>query len=287
MRSPIVWFGGKGRMQSKILPYLTRWPHNIYVEPFGGGASMLFAKLPSPVEVYNDLDSGLYHFFTTLADPIAFAKFYRRVRPLLYSRELYNKCRATRNSEDDPIWRAVKWFVVARMSFSGKFGMSWGSSITISTHGMASTSSNWMAIIDLLPQIHKRISSVQIENDDWRTILKRYDTSNTLFYCDPPYVPETRRAGKYECELTAEDHKELVDVLQNIDGAAVISGYPNDIYNRLDDWLYIEFKTVCNATGKTRGTDILGRGSALAKQPRTEFLRIHPKIMKADRHSFF
>jgi len=61
LRSPIVWFGGKGHMVNKLLPLIPK--HKIYVEPFGGGANLLIAKEPSPVEVYNDLDSGLVNFF--------------------------------------------------------------------------------------------------------------------------------------------------------------------------------------------------------------------------------
>jgi DNA adenine methylase len=90
MRSPIGWFGGKGNMRGRILP--TFPPHKRYVEPFGGGASLLLAKEPVELEVYNDLDHALYEFFTTLADPGEFERFYRRVALLPYSRELYNEC---------------------------------------------------------------------------------------------------------------------------------------------------------------------------------------------------
>ena len=39
VRSPITWLGGKGVVKTKILPLLP--PHDYYVEPFGGGASIL------------------------------------------------------------------------------------------------------------------------------------------------------------------------------------------------------------------------------------------------------
>ena len=60
MRSPIVWFGGKGNMVKKLLPYCDV-PHQTYVEPYGGGASLLFAKRPSPVEVYFVGNNGNGH----------------------------------------------------------------------------------------------------------------------------------------------------------------------------------------------------------------------------------
>lgn len=95
LRSPIFWFGGKGNMVAKILPMLTAIPHTRYVEPFGGGASILMAKPPVDVETYNDLDSALYDFFTVLADPDLFPQFVRRVKLLPCSRQLYDHARAT------------------------------------------------------------------------------------------------------------------------------------------------------------------------------------------------
>ncbi len=67
MKSPIAWLGGKARHTARLVPLLEAIPHRRYVEPFGGGASILLAKSPVEVEVYNDLDAGLYNFFTVLA----------------------------------------------------------------------------------------------------------------------------------------------------------------------------------------------------------------------------
>src|SRR3990167_48397 len=205
MRSPIVWFGGKGHMTTKIIPILVKMPHERYVEPFGGGASILLAKKPKPVEVYNDLDQGLYGFFSVLSDPELFDRF-------------YSEYREEWEEEKDKVIRAAKWFVVARQSFSGSFGHSWGSAVTSTKRGMAETCSKWLSCIDMLPQIHARLQRVQIENADFRTILDRYDTPKTLFYCDPPYIPETRKAGGYTHEITAEDHQELVSLLLSLKG---------------------------------------------------------------------
>src|SRR3990167_3756673 len=218
MRSPIRWFGGKGNMVRKIIPVLIKIPHERYVEPFGGGASILLAKKPKPLEVYNDLDRGLYDFFSVLADPELFNQFYRRVAVLPYSRQFYDEYRKEWKEETDKVIRAAKWFLVARQSFSGAFGGGWSSSVTATTRGMVETCSKWISCIDMLPQIHARLQRVQIENADFRTILDRYDTPKTLFYCDPPYIPETRKAGGYTHEITAEDHQELVSLLLSLKG---------------------------------------------------------------------
>ena len=53
MRSPITWCGGKGLLVTKLLELMPE--HKVYVEVFGGGASLLFGKKPAKVEIYNDI----------------------------------------------------------------------------------------------------------------------------------------------------------------------------------------------------------------------------------------
>jgi DNA adenine methylase len=276
MRSPVVWFGGKGNMVRKILPLFPE--HHTYVEPFGGGASLLFAKRPSSVEVYNDLNSGLVQFFRVIRDEEKFAKFHRLVSLTPYAREEYNYCRENWESQEDDVMRAYMWYVVARWSFSGKFGESFGTSVTHSVNGMVSSCARWLSTIELLPQIHTRITRVQIERQDFRTILDRYDTPGTLFYCDPPYVQETRMAHRYKHEMTEGDHRDFVNLLLGLQGMAIVSGYAHPIYSPLDNagWARRDFETACSAAARTRATGILGKGAALEKQKRTETVWCSP-----------
>ena len=243
MRSPIRWFGGKGSIAQKIVPLLP--PHHIYVEAFGGGASVLFAKEPSPVEIYNDLDSGLVNFFRVLRNKEHFVEFHRLVTLTPYSREEFDFCRQHWEECDDPFERAYQWYIVARQSFSGKFGGSWSHTKSISRRHMAQCVSGWLSIVDLLPEIAERLLRVQIEHNDWQIILKAYDGPNTLFYLDPPYVPETRRAGKYAHELSLSDHFELVEQILALQGKVVLSGYVHPIYEPLTDWQRYDIETVC------------------------------------------
>ena len=119
MRSPIKWFGGKGGFVQNILPLVPK--HKIYVEVFGGGASLLFAKTPAPVEVYNDVDSGLVGFFRVLRDKEKAAELWRVACLSPYSREEYGFCRETWEECKDEVERARRWFVVVRQSFGGLF----------------------------------------------------------------------------------------------------------------------------------------------------------------------
>ncbi|WP_152047945.1 DNA adenine methylase [Aureimonas psammosilenae] len=67
LRRPIVrWYGGKWHLAPWIASsFPTR---DVYVEPFGGGASVLMRKPKSKLEVLNDLDSDVVGLYRTLAD---------------------------------------------------------------------------------------------------------------------------------------------------------------------------------------------------------------------------
>lgn len=274
LRSPIVWFGGKGNMVAKLLPLVP--PHKVYVEVFGGAAALLFAKEPSLIEVYNDIDEDLVNLFRVLRDREQFIQFWQKVMLTLYSRAEREFCHRTYQEIDmskDPVERAYRFFVAVRQSFSGKvLSGGWGYGVEESYRGMAGTVSKWLSIRDLLPQIHLRLQRVQIERNDWRKILQTYDTEETFFYLDPPYVPSVRKSGEYKYEISEKDHEELVDYLLNLKGKWLLSGYPNEIYKRLENngIKKIEFKTVCHGSGRTRLNKILGKGAALERVPRIE-----------------
>ena len=280
LRSPIWWFGGKGNMIGKLLKLIP--PHKIYVEVFGGGGSLLFAKKPSPVEVYNDIDSGLVNFFRVLRDPEKFERFHKLVSLTPYSREEYYFCRDTWKDCEDEIERAYKWFVVARMSFSGDFGEGgWSYTISATSKNMASACSRWLSVIEDLPQIHQRIMRVQIDHKDFKGVFPTYDTPETLFYCDPPYVLNTRKGVRYQYEMSLKDHEDLVKILLGLKGMVLLSGYKHPVYDPLEraGWKRIDYETACHAAGRTRLTGILGEGSAREKQPRTESVWISPNAL--------
>jgi len=277
MRSPIMWFGGKGNMARKLLDLMP--PHQHYVEPFCGGASLFFAKRPSGgVETLNDLDSGIVNFYRVLRDPEQFARFERLAQFTPYSREEYYECRATWADCSDPVERAWRWWVVARMSFSGSFGHSWSTAVSSTGRGMAGTTSKFTSAIDRLPEVHSRLRQAQVENTDFRTIIERYNAPGTLCYCDPPYVRSTRQpgeqSGEYKNEMDETDHRDLVALLLEYPALVMLSGYDHPIYEPLDEagWTRYTFETACFAAGRTRASGIQGDGAALAMQTRTEIV---------------
>ena len=117
IRAPFPWFGGKAghKIKDAILSALP--PHKRYLEPFGGGASLLIAKQPAEVEVYNDVNRGVVNFFRVISDVDYFGKFMARAALLPVSRELYEEYSRTWTGIHDPLEQAVRWYYIARQSF--------------------------------------------------------------------------------------------------------------------------------------------------------------------------
>ncbi len=274
-QSPIAWLGGKARLVSKLLPLFP--PHHTYVEPFGGGAWVLLAKEPSPVEVYNDLDSGLVNFFRVIRDPEQVQRLFWLAAYTPYSREEWRLCRATWEQCQDPVERAWRWFVMARQGFGG-VTHSWGSVVEASSNNQAETTATWLSAVGRLHEAHQRLMAVQIEHQDARQLIPRYDTPETLFYLDPPYAPATRKGGGYAHELSMDDHRGLVELLLGLAGMVILSGYDHPVYLPLEraGWNKRHFAVTCSAAARTRATGLQGKGHVSELQQRVECVWISP-----------
>lgn len=277
LRAPFPYFGGKTLLASKIFDSLKDYDlsHIAYVEVFGGSAGLLFQKVPSKVEIYNDIDESVVNFFRVLKDPHKFKKFYRMVSLTLYSRAEFEACQ--NYTEGTDIERAYKYYIRIKQIFSGKLeSNSWGYGVH------RNQAHHYFNSIKLLPEIYKRWQNVQVECADFRKIFERYDSKDTLFYCDPPYVPATRRQGGYNCEMTDQDHYDLVKILLTLQGKVILSGYQNEIYKLLEEnnWERIDIETVCYAAGRTRSSGLQGMGKVKEQQKRVESLWLSPNITK-------
>ena len=116
MRSPVCWYGGKGHLWRRIVPRLPREGVACYVEPFGGGASIMLNLAPYPCEVYNDLDAGVVDLFRALRDHPT--ELQRRLRQTPYAREEFRRSLEPYDG-DDPIEKARRLFARYRQAFNG------------------------------------------------------------------------------------------------------------------------------------------------------------------------
>jgi DNA adenine methylase len=276
MRSPIAWYGGKIQMAKSIVSQFP--PHTTFVDVFGGSAAILLAKEPSPVEVYNDIHSGLVTLFRVLRDPELFPRFERMCQLTPYSREEMEHCRASWQTEPDQVTKAWMFFVAVRQGFVGSHQgtkAAWSYAVGTSRQGRAKVVNAWLGVVDRLPEISARFKDVQVEYRDWASILADYDTPDTLFYCDPPYVPDTRvSTNDYLHEMDEPAHTALVERLLTIKGKAVLSGYDHALYAPLGRAGWDTRYTVRRSTAANYKTS---KGHSM----RTEVLWFNPAAQQA------
>lgn len=243
------WYGGKQYLVNDLLSLLPQ-QHEVYVEVFGGAAAVLFGKPPSPVETYNDLDSGLVNFFRVLRDPRRAQQLRQQLDLTPYAREEWSECCATWLDAPDEVEMARRWYMAVQGSFGKHLGSGTGWSFS-KTRGHDKAHS-FRAAIDELPRFTERLRHVQVDHDSFERVIRRYDGAETLLYCDPPYLPETRtRADRYRHELTREDHQRLLDMLHHAAGMVLLSGYRSEMYDlALAGWQRVDINThVWSANG--------------------------------------
>ena len=130
---------------------------------------------------------------------------------------------------------------------------------------MADVVSGYLSAIDSeLPKIIERLRRVEIVCRDANEVIHKWDSRETLFYCDPPYVHETRSPTSrdlYGKEMAAQDHRALAETLNSCKGKIVLSGYRSALYEELyRGWRTVEFDIANHAAGgrtKLRKVEVL------------------------------
>ena len=254
------YYGSKWRLADWIIDQFP--PHVCYVEPFGGSASVLLQKPPSLLETYNDLSEDIVNFFRVLREQTN--SLIRAIQLTPFARAEVLTATKMLWRETDPLERARLFYVLSWQTYRGggmhhkykgswRFQRSWtrGSSVVY----------DWNRL-EHLYAIAERLKNVQVENDDAISVIRRFDAPTTLFYCDPPYLAETRtprwQNNAYHCEMgSEEEHRRLAEVLHDVQGMVIISGYPSKIY---DDELYPGWKHIHREAvtiGKKKGQEYL------------------------------
>lgn len=249
------YYGGKFSHLDFILPLLpTHFTH--FCEPFGGSAAVLINRPPAPVETYNDLDREVVNFFECLRDHGK--ELIRTISLTPFSRQELVKALTPESGLSD-LERARRFFVRARQTRTGLAQTSsegrWAHCVLTSRAGMAGAVSRWLGSVEGLPEIVQRLQRVQIENAPATEVILRYDSPQTLFYCDPPYPHESRGDTKaYGFEMSDKEHEALAELLHSVRGAAALSSYRCSLMGRLyHDWRRVDADTrLCHSTKDER-----------------------------------
>lgn len=259
---PIIrYHGGKHKLADWIISFFPK--HKIYVEPFGGAASVLLRKSRSYAEIYNDLDGEVVNLFQVTRD---------RGDELLTKLELTpfarNEFIKAYEPSECPLEQARRTIIRAFMGF--------GSSAVTKTRKTTSRFSSpntgfransnrsgttpardWHNYPGKFPLIIERLRGVIIENRAASEVISAHDSKESLFYIDPPYVSSTRDPGSdYKFEMTIEEHKILAAQLSEIKGMVIVSGYPSPLYDEIYKGWYKEEKFAL-ADGAKKRTECL------------------------------
>lgn len=249
------WYGGKFSHLDWLLPRLPHAHH--YCEPFSGSAAVLLNREISPVETYNDIDGDVVNFFRVLRD--RGDDLVQAISLTPFSREEFHTAihGSTRGITD--LERARRFYIRARQARTGLAQTAtlgrWANCKNTSRSGMSGVVSRWLGGVEALREITERLLRVQIENRPAIDVIRLYDSPQTLFYCDPPYLHETRGDSKaYGFEMDFEAHKELADVLQSVRGKVAISGYRCDLMDKwFKEWLRFDAEEKkCHSIKKLR-----------------------------------
>lgn len=205
-----------------------------FVDVYGGSGAVLLNMPEHDLEVFNDVNSGITDFYICLQT---------RLNELLdlldlvpHSKEYFVWARDNLKNCDDQMLRAVSWYAVAQQSFGGRAGQSWAKV----GRPPGNIASKIRARLPVFPQIHARLRNVQIENLSDHRVFSIYDSPDTIFYCDPPYL-NTAATNQYtetsNPNLFGErEHKWLLKEIAEGKGYFMVSGYANQLYDSCDFW---------------------------------------------------
>lgn len=236
MNAILKYPGAKWKISDWIISFFPE--HKVYCEPYFGSGAVFFNKQPSYIETINDIDGNIVNLFEVCRDyPEELAQ---AINLTPFSREEFVKCN---EPSDDPIEQARRTLVRYHQSF-GTSNSSKNSWRNVQVGGGPRCATMWNCLPDVIINCCVRLKDAQIENVDALTLIERYSNENALIYCDPPYLQNLRKRNMYKHEMSDKQHIELLELLKVSKSKIILSGYDNELYNKvLRDWNTAEKKT--------------------------------------------
>jgi len=235
--------GSKGRLAGWVIDHIP--DHQCYVEPFGGSAAVLLQKPKSSVEILNDCDGDIVHFYKVIRDREGELVEWLKQTP--FSRDLHRKYSHQYYAgyrPDDDLERAGRWFYLRNTQFAQKYTCFSGFRLC-QPRNHASVYQNRT---DRLHAVADRLRHVQVANRDYADLVDRTDAEDTFFYFDPPYVDVGDDIYSHE---GAFDHVRFVNILEETEANWIVSY--TDLPSSLKDDYYVVEQSA-------RGTMRAGQG---------------------------
>jgi DNA adenine methylase len=260
---PFSYYGGKTPLIDHILALVP--PHRVYCEPYAGSATVFWAKPPSPIEVLNDLDFRIVAFYRCLRDERLWQRLQELCELTPYSRaEYYSAVKHIKGclanpkvldelSDDELILLAWRFFIIVQMGINA-YTVSEGWSCAKNPEQRPPTRKFYNRITRFR-YFHERLKNAFIECDDAIKVIRRFDTPDTFFFVDPPYLPEVIGTPEnYAFKMTEAEHRQLLDTLCQVQGKVMITHPRCPLYeDYLKGWEVKEVSYHCPSGGGLKG----------------------------------
>jgi DNA adenine methylase len=227
-RPMLRYHGGKWKIADWIIGHFPA--HRVYVEPFGGGASVLLRKPRSYAEVYNDLEGEIVNVFRVARDHGPILKELLRLPPFARDEFLL-----AYESSPCPIETARRTIIRSFMGHgaNGVLSKKGRTGFRANSNKSGTTPAHdWRNYADVFDFLVDRLRGTVLENRDAMEVMAQQDSPDALHYVDPPYVLSTRddTGHGYRHEMTDEQHVALAAFLKGLQGGVIISGYASELY---------------------------------------------------------
>ena len=234
--SPLRYPGGKSRAIKNILPLITS-DFKEFREPFVGGGSVFMAVKQNLFNeakyIINDLNYDLYCFW----------KYSKEKNDELYNTILEIKQKETdgrklfenytKNSDYTDFERAVRFFVLNRITFSG----------TVDSGGYSQKAFEGrftMSSIERVRLLKEILKDVEIFSKDYEEII--FEKGDRVFiFLDPPYYRQAKSKlyGKKGYLHTSFDHKKFAENMRKCNHKWLITLDDSKEIKDLFDFAYI------------------------------------------------
>lgn len=248
--------------------------------------------------IYNDMNQYLTNFYASVSDPkyaehleklsksgnlLYFSPttfstpkqnydhYYQYFKNLFqeYRQELYyDKIGKEVNINIPDFDLAVKYGIMLRHAFSGisndkQCGYSYSAKSYIEGKPCPEPKSQMLIRKVRDPKLISKLNKVKaFECLDFEKHIDKYDSKNTLFYCDPPYYSTEFQYYRGAEHFGREGHQRLADVLKDIDGKFILSYYD---FEGLDK-MYPKDKYRWKEKSFTRATTTISKQTLEEKQ---------------------
>lgn len=244
--APVLKYSGaKWNLSSWITSHMP--PHEVYVEPFFGSGAIFFRKEPARLEVICDLDDRVCNLFRVIREQKEELAAAIEMTP--WSRSEYLSCYKL---ADDPVEDARRFLVRCWQAHGIKlFHRTGWRSAALPTNRGRSYIGDWSVLPQRILDTAARLQEAEIENRHFREVLPRYRWEGALIYADPPYLLPSSNAY-YRHKMSVEEHEELLELLAEHPGPALVSNYRNTLYKEaLKEWSSVS-RTVRAEKGRER-----------------------------------